>query len=89
MEDMYIILIVIVIYLRGLKSLLPSIIVEPKIIELRLAGNNLTDDSIVAICYELEKAYHTELLTLDLSENKITSKGGDTLIAFLGKAKGI
>lgn len=66
---------------RGLKVILPVIIAEHNITDLRLAGNNLTDTSITLVCYEVEKAYHHELLSIDFSDNRITK--GDTIIEFI------
>lgn len=75
--------------LRGLKAILPTVIAEPKIAELKLARNSLTDEGIVHLCYELEKAYHMELTALDLSGNQIGKTGADTLYAFIQKMPNI
>lgn len=72
---------------RGLKVVLPTIIAESSILELRVAGNNLSDASVTSLCYELEKAYHLELKVLDLSANRITKQGAETVLKFLTRMK--
>ncbi|CAD8132352.1 unnamed protein product [Paramecium pentaurelia] len=64
---------------EGFQIILPDLIAEPVIKELRLRNNQLHDESILQLCYELDKSYHLELEFLDVSQNQLTKKSNEVL----------
>ncbi|KRX08878.1 MIR motif [Pseudocohnilembus persalinus] len=74
---------------KGLSAILELLVQEHEIFEIHLSGNNLTDEGILNLCYELEKSHHFELEELDLSDNQITDLGAKTLMTFPSRMKNI
>jgi Leucine-rich repeat (LRR) protein len=72
---------------RGVLALIDQIIYTPKLRVLILAGNELTDESVMELLENLQISHHYELQELDLDDNKLTDATAETLCTFISDFK--
>ena len=72
---------------EGFERVVEYMLEQPRIVTLNLRGNQLSDKSIVLLCYYLEKYEHTELRKMVLQDNQISRVGYQALLGLSKRLK--